>query len=395
VQFTSFPPVPYRILPVIVFSQFAGTSLWFAGNAVLPNLQIELGVTPQILGHITSAVQLGFIVGTLLFAVLSLADRFSPRNLFLICSLLGAIANLAIIFLPLNVTTLLLFRFITGLFLAGIYPVGMKIAADWHERGLGKALGYLVGALVLGTAFPHLLKALTPAFPWTYILYGTSGIAALGGLLLWILVPDGPYRKKNKAPHFKAAFGIFKIKAFRQAAVGYFGHMWELYTFWAFVPVMLASYPNWPDRESTSVPAVSYYAFWIIAPGSLACIAGGYLSQRFGSKSIATWALALSFACGLVSPWMFGLSFPTFVIFLLFWGLVVIADSPQFSTLVSQTVPKELTGTGLTVVNCLGFTLTVISLQVLTGLKAHISEPYLYLFLALGPTVGLVTLLRK
>ena len=391
-QISPVSQIPKRILPVIVFSQFAGTSLWFAGNAILPQLQTKLGISALMLGHITSAVQIGFILGTLLFAILNFADRFSPSRLFCICSGLGAAANLAIVFLPFQVTTLLLFRFITGLFLAGIYPVGMKIAADWHQKGLGKALGYLVGALVLGTAFPHLLKALTPAYSWTYILYGTSGFAVLGGCLLWLLVPDGPYRKRTQKINFKAAFFIFKDKVFRRAAIGYFGHMWELYTFWAFVPVILTSYGSEPEGSFSSV---SYLSFWVIAPGSLACVAGGYLSEWMGNKIIATGALALSFACGLVSPWMFGLPFPLFIFFLLFWGLVVIADSPQFSTLVAQTAPKELTGTGLTLVNCLGCLISVMSLQVINGLKNQISEQYLYMFLALGPALGLAALMRK
>ena len=391
-QFTSTPQVPKWILPIIVISQFAGTSLWFAGNAILPSLQAQLGASSEMIGHITSAVQLGFIIGTLLFAIFSLADRFSPRKLFFSCSLLGASANLVIVFFPLNVATLLLCRFMTGFFLAGIYPVGMKIAADWHEKGLGKALGYLVGALVLGTAFPHLLKALTPTFPWTYILYGTSVFAVIGGFSLWLLVPDGPYRKKNQAPNFKAAFGLFRNRNFRQAAIGYFGHMWELYTFWAFVPIILATYQNQP---ASTVNPESWYAFWVIAPGSLACIMGGYLAVRFGSKFIAAGALALSLACGLVSPWMYELPFPFFIFFLLFWGMAVIADSPQFSALVAQAAPKELTGTGLTLVNCLGFSITIISLQVLNALNSHLGDKYLYLFLALGPAVGLGALLRK
>jgi len=389
---SSYPQVPKQILPIIVFSQFAGTSLWFAGNAILPSLQKLLGTSASMLGHITSAVQMGFILGTLLFGILSLADRFSPRKLFFTCSLLGAGANLVLIFLPVSVATLLLFRFLTGIFLAGIYPVGMKVAADWHEKGLGKALGYLVGALVLGTAFPHLLKALMPTLPWTYILIGTSGFAALGGWLLWLLVPDGPYRKRNQATNLKAALHIFKNKPFRQAALGYFGHMWELYTFWAFVPVMLAAYPH---RSAYDVWPVSYYAFWIIAPGSLACVAGGYLAEKLGSEKIAIGTLTLSGICGLVSPFISELSFPLFLVYLLFWGMVVIADSPQFSALVARAVPKEFTGTGLTLVNCLGFFITVISLQVLNGLKFFISEQYLYLFLAIGPAIGLIALLRK
>ena len=173
-----------KVLPIIVLSQFAGTSLWFVGNAVLPELKESLQLSQYAVSLVTSAVMLGFIAGTLVFAFFSLADRFSPVKLFFISSLLGALTNSAVVWLVTDGNSLFLFRFLTGFFLAGIYPVGMKIAADWYEKGLGKALGFLLGALVLGTAFPHLSKNRDFELPWKSVLYITSGVAVLGGVLM-------------------------------------------------------------------------------------------------------------------------------------------------------------------------------------------------------------------
>jgi len=234
-------PRPPHILPIIVLAQFAGTSLWFASNAVLADMQREWGLPDGALGMLTSSVQLGFIVGTLVFALANLADRLPPRLLFLVCSLLGAAANAAVALGAEGLTELIVLRFAVGFFLAGIYPVGMKIAASWYAKGLGHALGLLVGALVLGTAFPHLLKASSSSLDWRAILLGVSATAATGGVLLAILVPAGPHLPTKSAFDPSALRRIFQEPKFRSAAFGYFGHMWEVYAFWAFVPVLLTA----------------------------------------------------------------------------------------------------------------------------------------------------------
>ena len=230
---------PRRILPVIVASQFAGTSLWFAGNAVLGDLERDWGLAPAAVGHATSAVQAGFIAGTLLFAILAISDRYSPRKVFFVCSLLGAASNAGLYFAE-GLSTLLASRFLSGFFLAGIYPVGMRIAAGWYRSDLGRAIGLLVGALVLGTAFPHLLKGLGHALPWNTVTLAVSLIAAVGGVLMLWLVPDGPYLATGAKFDPRALVVIFQSRDFRASAFGYFGHMWELYAFWAFVPAALA-----------------------------------------------------------------------------------------------------------------------------------------------------------
>jgi len=383
--------IPFWILPTIVFSQFAGTSLWFAGNAVLPDLQQALNLDETALGSITSAVQFGFIVGTFVFAFLAIADRFSPSKIFLISSLLGAVFNLLVFLVAKELFFLLLLRFLTGFFLAGIYPVGMKIAADWYAKGLGRALGYLVGALVLGTAFPHLLRQFTQSLPWQTILQLTSALAAAGGLSLFLLVSEGPYRKKGTKFEWDAILKIFSFKDFRHAAFGYFGHMWELYTMWAFVPVMLASYNN---LHQTSLP-VPLWSFDVIAIGGLGCVFGGYVSLKKGSAKVAFGMLLTSGICCLLSPLFFTLPEPLFLAVLLIWGFAVVGDSPQFSTLVAQTAPKHYVGTALTIVNCIGFALTIGSIQLLTFLFQKIAPQYLYLVLIIGPVFGLFSIFRN
>lgn len=381
---------PFYILPIIVFAQFAGTSLWFAGNAIVGDLQAALNLDSNVVGDITSAVQFGFIIGTLIFAFFSIADRFSPSKVFLVSALLGAFFNLSVYWFADSLATLIAGRFATGFCLAGIYPVGMKIASDWYAKGLGKALGYLVGALVLGTAFPHLLKAIGQTLPWATILQFTSGIAVLGGLLLYFLVPDGPNRKKGAKFEWNAIPKIFGYKEFRAAAFGYFGHMWELYAFWAFVPLLLTTF----NELNAAALDVSWYAFLIIAIGSLGCIIGGYISLKKGSAKVAFGMLLISGLCCLGSPLFFKLPTLLFLVALLVWGFTVVGDSPQFSTIVAQTAPKLYIGTALTIVNCIGFALTIFSIQLLSYLKDSWPVASIFLVLLIGPLVGLLAIRR-
>lgn len=381
------------ILPVIVISQFCCTSLWFAGNGVINDLVINFDLKVSALGHLTSAVQFGFIIGTLIFAILTIADRFSPSKVFLISAVLGSLFNLGVIWEANSLMSLLSLRFFTGFFLAGIYPVGMKIAADYYEKGLGKSLGFLVGALVVGTAFPHLLKEMTDTYSWKSVLMATSSLAVLGGLLMVILVPDGPYRKPSQRTDLSAFFSVFQNREFRSVAFGYFGHMWELYAFYAFVPIMLKTYIIEHPQVTFNIPILS---FVIIGIGGLGCVLGGYLSQTAGTKRTAFIALLLSCGCCLISPLLFASEFESlFIGFLIFWGIVVIADSPLFSTLVAQNAIAEKKGTALTIVNCIGFSITIFSIQLINGLTGMMDSKNIYIILALGPILGLVALKRK
>jgi MFS family permease len=381
-----------KTLTTIVISQFFCTSLWFAGNAIMPEIIANLHLENSFLAHLTSAIQFGFITGTLTFAVLTISDRFSPSLVFLISAILAGIFNIAISFEAINSVNILIFRFLTGFFLAGIYPIGMKIASDYYQKGLGKSLGFLVGALVLGTAFPYLLKNFTANFPYQYVIYGTSTLSFLGGTIMYFFVPDGPYRKAGQQLQFNTFFTVFKNKKFQAAAFGYFGHMWELYAFWAFVPVMLKFYKNQFPNIDLNIPL---FSFLIIASGSVACVLSGQFSERFKPKNIATFALSASCICCLISPFFLSQnSVNALLIFLFFWGMVVVADSPLFSTLVAQNAPEASRGTSLTIVNCIGFAITIVSIQFINVISSYIQAEYLYAFLGIGPVLGLGVLFR-
>ncbi len=371
------------ILTVLVLAQFMGTSLWFAGNAAAPELEGLLGET-GLVPWITSAVQLGFILGTFFYAVFQLSDRYSPSQVFLWSSLAAGAVNAALLLVPLQLEWILGSRFLTGFFLGGIYPVGMKIAADYTKGGLGVALGFLVGALVLGTAFPFLIQGLELDVSYLALILVPAGLACLGGLLVGIGIPDGPYRKRNPALNFSLIPQLARNKALQGAAGGYFGHMWELYTFWAFLPLLL----NFLTQNTLSPATQSLWTFVLIGIGGISCAVGGLISQKLGSGTVAMASLIGSGTCGLIL-WVF----PEFacwapIPFLFVWGLLLSPDSPQFSTLVAQSVAPEHRGTALTVVNGLGFGLTIVSIQVTQFAAGFLSPNQFIGLLCLGPVVG-------
>ncbi len=378
---------PRSALILIVIAQFLGTSLWFASNAVAPEISILLN-NPGILATITSSVQFGFIVGTLVFAFLSIPDRFSPRDVFFFSAVLAAIFNLLIPVLPMKLGIVLACRFMVGFFLAGIYPVGMKIASDYYQKGLGTALGFLVGATVLGTAFPHLIKGLDLDFSWKIIFWSTSLLAIIGGSIIGFFVPDGPHHKPNPKFDLGLLPKLYKITELKSIAAGYFGHMWELYTFWAFVPMLIAYLAKSQNTDNLN----SLLSFSIIAIGSVSCGLGGLIAAKRGSKSVAQSALLGSGICCILIPLVVWFELPSLVWipFLGIWGFLVTADSPQFSTMVAQSVPAEYKGTAMTIVNCLGFTLTIFSIQLGQLLLRWIPVDQMLALLSIGSFLGLI-----
>lgn len=377
------PPahVPRRILPVIVFSQFSATSLWFAANAVMPDLQRAWGLPAAAVATLTSAVQLGFVCGTLAFALLMVADRFAPTRVFLACALAGAAANAAVVLLDGQWALLLALRFAVGFLLAGIYPVGMRIAAAWYREGLGAAMGVLIGALVLGTALPHGLRALGAALPWQAVLLGVSLLAVVGGLATAWLVPEAARPPRGPAITPRGLAVIWTHRKVRASAFGYFGHMWELYAFYVLVPAILAT--------RLASHAVSAAAFWVIAGGFAGCVAGGLLVRRFGSARVAAAQLATSGACALATPWLLQAPLAVFIAWLLLWGITVVGDSPQFSTLTAQNAPPDSVGSVLTFANCIGFAITIVSIELFVRAAQSVALPALLPWLGVGPVLGL------
>lgn len=380
--------VPRRVLPLIVLAQFAGTSLWFAANAVMPDLQQAWGLPATAVGTLTSAVQLGFVAGTLVFALLMVADRYSPSRVFMVCALLGALANAATVGVDGSFGTLLALRFAVGFLLAGIYPVGMKIAASWYRERLGAVLGVLIGALILGTALPHGLRALAgegvvgAVLPsWQHVVLGVSLLAALGGLATGLLVPDSPWLQRSARVTPQALRLIWTDRQLRASVFGYFGHMWELYTFFVLVPTIVGL--RWAGTAQSAA------SFFIIAAGVIGCVGGGLLVRRWGSARVAQVQLATSAACCLLAPLMLQLPDALFMAWLLVWGLTVSGDSPQFSTLTAQNAPPALVGSVLTFVNCLGFAISVLSIELFVTALPHLPLALLLPLLGLGPIGGL------
>ena len=373
---------------IIIIAQFFGTSLWFAGNAILPQLQQQFHWPSSALGYITSSTQLGFIVGTLVFSVLGLADRFSPSKIFFWSSLAGSCVNLVALVDPSSYPLVIMSRCLVGFFLAGIYPVGMKIAADWKKEGLGNWLGALVGALVLGTAFPHGMKLLPGFIEPTILLISISLLSVLGGTMVLFGVGDGPYRKGRAAFSFSSLGQFFKIPAFRSPAFGYFGHMWELYAFWTFVPWIVITYHQTHPVDVSP----SLLSFLIIGSGSIGCVLGGKWSSKIGSEKVAAYALISSGICCLLSPVLWFLPTWMFMTFMIVWGLTVVADSPQFSTLIARNAPEEFRGSAITLSTCIGFSITIVSIQLLNYGQEWIPKEYLFLLLLPGPVFGLVSM---
>ncbi len=378
---------PFYILPVIVISQFAGTSLWFASNAVLSDLQRIWGLPVDAISYMTSSVQLGFITGTLAFAFFTISDRYSPRIIFFVCSLLGALFNFSFYLFADNFTSLLILRSLVGVCLAGIYPIGMKIASGWYREGLGNALGFLVGALVVGTSFPHFLRSLSHDVQWESVMLTISIVAASGGVLMALLVPDGSYLTKGTPFSRRALAMIFRSKELRAATFGYFGHMWELYTFYTFLPFVLSAYAAANLSGSLNI---SLWSFAIIAAGSIGCVGGGIISKRIGSAKVAWVQMLCSGLLCLCSPLLFQLPTEVFLGLLLLWGIVVVGDSPQFSALIASDAPKELVGSALTIGNCIGFAITIVSIQLTSYLSHLVASEFIFTLLMIGPVLGLV-----
>ena len=377
--------VPRHILPILVLAQFFGTSPWFAVNAVMPDLQRELGWANAAVGALTSSLQLGFIVGTLVFALLAIADRFSARRVFLLCAVTGGACTVGAWAMVRDYEALMAWRFATGFFLAGIYPVGMKIAAQWYTKGLGGALGLLLGALVLGSASAHALRAMGDALPWPALMLGVAALSAMSGLLLYFATDDPPQATARVSTlQWSALTTLWTDARVKASVLGYFGHMWELYTMWVMVPLILAT-----RLQGT---ALSWTAFAVLGAGAMGCAVGGWIAQRWGSARVAGVQLSISGLCCLATPFMLNASDGLFYAWLLVWGITVAGDSPQFSTLTARNAPPQAVGSVLTLTNSIGFAISIVSILLFVSLSETVALGWLLPWLAIGPALGLLAL---
>jgi MFS family permease len=373
------------MLGVVSLAQFLGMTLWFSATAVTPLLVYDFDISPTHAAWLTMAVQAGFVVGTLVSAVANLADVFNSRTLMFAGAIAGAAANAAVLVAPGAVTVIAL-RFLTGASLAFVYPPAMKIAAGWFRDGRGLALGVLIGALTAGKAFPHLVSALFVG-EWRAPMLLASALAVAGGVLVLATVRDGPYVAASSPFDPHAIRRVLSIRAARLAMLGYLGHMWELYAMWTWIVVF--AWASLADAGVSNVAAAgSFAAFLAIGSGAAGCVLAGYIADRAGKARVAKWAMLGSATCAALTVVVYGGPPLLLYALIMVWGFTVVADSAQFSALVSESAPRESVGTALTLQTCVGFLLTMVTIELLPRVADYTTWRWAALVLVPGPLLG-------
>jgi MFS family permease len=380
-----------RTLLLLAFAELLGMSLWFSANAVSDEFRSLWSLSAGQAGWLTTVVQLGFVAGTATAAVLNLADVIPARHYFAASATLGAMVNAALVVAP-GYTAALALRFATGFFLAGVYPPGMKMAATWFRKGRGLAIGTVVGALTVGKAAPYLMKAWVPG-GIAFVVLSVSAGALLAALLILVGYRDGPYPFARRQFSWQLVGTVVRHREWRLATGGYLGHMWELYAFWTWIPMFLAASVA-AGAQGVSVSALSVTAFVVIAAGGVGCLWGGWLADRIGYDRLVIRALLASGACSVLAGVVFGGDLWVLVALALLWGFFVVADSAQFSAMITEVVPQHTVGTALTLQTSFGFLLTMLTIQLVPAIADAGSWRWAFVLLALGPAGGIWSIRR-
>ena len=376
-------------ISVLILSQIAVLAVWFSSAAVFAEMSAEAGITTAELAWLSTATQVGFGAGALVFGLAGWADRYDPRKVYAISALLSATANGLLLIAPIGGSEAFVLRFLTGAFLAGVYPVGMKIAVGWTLKNRALLVGALVGALTLGSAVPHLI-AFGGGADWRVTIWVSSGVAVLGGLSM-LSVGLGPHHARAPRLDLAAALTAWTDRRIRYAILGYVGHMWELYAFWAWIGVIagtsFAASGADPDGSLAKLTA-----FLAIALGGFVCIPAGWLADRFGKAQVAAAVMALSCGSALVASVAYGGPAWIMIAVLIVWGLTVVPDSALFSTLVADAAPPERVGSIMTIQTAIGFLLTAVTVQLTPIAAAALGWPVVLAIMAIGPALGVLAM---
>jgi MFS family permease len=385
-------PEKSRVIALICVCQVLVMALWFSTTAVVPSLQKEREFTAFHVSLLTSSVQVGCVAGTLISAFLGLADRLDVRRFFMAAAATAAVANLSILALDPGSLGIPALRFITGMCMAGVYPVGMKMAASWAKGDMGLLVALLVGALTLGSALPHFLNGIG-GLNWRSTVVLASVSAAFGALLI-SFTRIGP--NFTKTPKFRPelAFKAWTTRSLRFANLAYFGHMWELYAMWAWIGVFLQSSFQLAMDADSAFTLSKFATFATIGSGAIGCTIAGWLADRWGRTTVAIAAMVMSGTCSLLVGFQYGGNPVSLIALCLVWGITVVADSAQFSASVAELSEPSLVGTMLTIQTSVGFLLTLITIHLIPGMVEAVGWKYAFALLGIGPFLGSIAMAR-
>lgn len=382
------------MLALLASAELLGMSLWFAGSAAAPMLRADWNLSDSQVAWLTNAVQLGFVVGTALSALLNLPDIIPSGRFFAISAVLGAVANAGLPFAS-SVPQAIASRFLAGAFLAGVYPPAMKMASTWFQERRGLAVGTIVGALTVGKAGPYLVSALPNASVGFITLLSSGGALVAAGIVS-LGYRDGPFAFPSRPFSWARVSEVVGSRRWRLALGGYLGHMAELYSYWTWIPAFVAASALRDTHALTApaTPGVKILSFAVIAVGGAGCIWGGLVADRIGRSALVVRALAVSGACCAAIGLLFGQSLLLLAPVALVWGFFIIADSAQFSVLVTESVSSHAVGTAITLQVSLGFLLTTITIQSVPPIVRSLGWPWVFAMLAIGPVLGIVSIRR-
>ena len=382
---------PRKAAVLLIIAELLGMSLWFTASAVTPYLQVRWSLDATAAGWLTTVVQLGFVAGTASAALLNLADIWPARWYVATSSLLAAVANSLVIALD-DYGFALVARFLTGFFLAGVYPPGMKMMATWFVQNRGLAIGALVGGVTVGKAAPYLIRALeiSPQF----VMLSASAGAVIGGLLVALWYREGPHTFERRAFSWSLVGTVVRHRPTRLAIAGYLGHMWELYAMWTLIAVFFFEYFRSGTNAAASASWSGVVAFAVIGAGGLGCVLAGKWADRMGRERVTIWSMAASGTCSLVMGWLVDVPLLPVLAVALVWGFAIVADSAQFSALVTEVAPRHAVGTALTLQTSMGFLLTAFTIWLAIELREAIDWRFAFGMLAIGPALGIIAMFR-